>query len=122
MGTYYESDWGISTRWNHLDCIYFPGSIDSASSIQGFENLDQESRKLVSEKIKKKNTADNKSQKYKLEPKSVAVASGDHMRSAPLAVSQINERPAVRDSTIIASTDAEDLSADTENMLQLFRY
>jgi DNA repair protein RAD16 len=52
VGLIIEGDWGLFTRWQHLDCTVFHSSIESVSKLDGFNELSSEHQRLVLERFK----------------------------------------------------------------------
>ena len=51
IGILVESDWGLITRWQHLQCTVFHKAITSANVIDGFSELDKDSQNLVNSRV-----------------------------------------------------------------------
>lgn len=47
VGVIIEGQWGLFTRWQHLDCTVFHKSLKSVEVIDGFRELDQSSKSLM---------------------------------------------------------------------------
>lgn len=48
VGVILEGEWGLLTRWQHLNCTVFHKSINAASKLDGFNVLSQEDQAKVS--------------------------------------------------------------------------
>lgn len=51
VGVMIDGEWGLLTRWQHLDCTVFPKAISSVDMIDGFQELNAENKKLVIERF-----------------------------------------------------------------------
>lgn len=51
VGVMIDGEWGLLTRWQHLDCTVFPKSLPSVNSIDGFQELSAENKALVTERF-----------------------------------------------------------------------
>lgn len=47
VGIYVDSDWGLLTRWQHLQCTFFHKALDSIECVDGFHSLSEENQQLV---------------------------------------------------------------------------
>lgn len=47
VGVLVEGEWGLFTRWQHLDCTVFHRSVESVDSIDGYSELKEEDKALV---------------------------------------------------------------------------
>ncbi len=47
IGVIMEGEWGLFTRWQHLDCTVFHKQLASVEAIDGFKELSSEERDLV---------------------------------------------------------------------------
>lgn len=51
IGIMIDGEWGLMTRWQHLDCTVFPKSIPSVEDIDGFRELSAQDKILVTERF-----------------------------------------------------------------------
>jgi hypothetical protein len=50
VGIILEGDWGLFTRWQHLECTIFSKEIVGVEAIDGFRELDDNSKADVSQR------------------------------------------------------------------------
>ncbi|KAJ1405421.1 hypothetical protein B484DRAFT_404468, partial [Ochromonadaceae sp. CCMP2298] len=48
VGIEMDGEWGLFTRWQHLDCTVFHKMLASEESMDGFHSLDAQSKQLIS--------------------------------------------------------------------------
>jgi DNA repair protein RAD16 len=53
VGVILEGNWGLLTRWQHLDCTIFHNCVKSVDQIDGYKVLSAENKKLVSNRFLK---------------------------------------------------------------------
>ena len=62
VGVLVEGDWGLFTRWQHLECTVFHRSLASVTLLDGYHEMDETYKKLITARfIASKNEVDSDS-------------------------------------------------------------
>ena len=51
VGVIVDGQWGLTTRWQHLECTIFHKEIKLASELDGYQELDSDKKALVEERL-----------------------------------------------------------------------
>ena len=51
VGVILEGEWGLFTRWQHLQCTIFHKSVESVEKIDGYKELDVKEREMVASRF-----------------------------------------------------------------------